>query len=66
MRRMARVYEVDALRCNRCGSPMKVLALITDPQQCRSIRVHLIKTGAAPPGLGASAWISRASQGHPI
>ena len=52
---MARVYEVDALRCNRCGSPMKVLALITDPQQCRSILVHFIKTGAAPPGLGASA-----------
>ena len=54
-RLLAKVYEVDALRCNRCGSPMKVLAVITDPQQCRRILLHLIKTGAAPPGLDASA-----------
>jgi hypothetical protein len=53
-RLLAKVYEVDALRCNRCGSPMKVLALITDPHQCRRIFLHLIKTGAAPPGLDAS------------
>jgi hypothetical protein len=53
-RLLAKVYEVDALRCNRCGSPMKVIALITDPQQCRRILLHLIKTGAAPPGLDAS------------
>ena len=62
-RLLAKVYKVDALRCNRCGSPMKVLALITDPQQCRRILLHLIKTGvapwaglyAAPPGLDTSA-----------
>jgi hypothetical protein len=54
-RLLAKVYEVDALRCNRCGSPMKVLAVITDPHQCRRILLHLIKTGAAPPGLDASA-----------
>jgi hypothetical protein len=53
-RLLAKIYEVDALRCNRCGSPMKVLALITDPQQCLRILLHLIKTGAAPPGLDAS------------
>jgi hypothetical protein len=34
---------------------MKVLAVITDPQQCRRILLHLIKIGAAPPGLDASA-----------
>jgi hypothetical protein len=34
---------------------VKVLALITDPQQCRRILLHLIKTGAAPPDLDASA-----------
>ena len=54
-RLLAKVYEVDALRCNRSGSPMKVLAVITDPQQCRRILLHLIKIGAAPPGLDASA-----------
>jgi hypothetical protein len=54
-RLLAKVYEVDAFRCNRCGSPMKVLAVITDPHQCRRILLHLIKTGAAPPGLDTSA-----------
>jgi len=29
---------------------MRVLALITDPQQVLRILRHLIKTGAAPPG----------------
>jgi hypothetical protein len=50
-RLLAKVYEVDPLCCIRCGSPMRVLAIITDPQQCRRILPHLIKTGAAPPGL---------------
>jgi hypothetical protein len=50
-RLLAKVYEVDPLCCTRCGSPMRVLAIITDPQQCRRILHHLIKTGAAPPGL---------------
>jgi hypothetical protein len=54
-RLLAKIYEVDALRCSRCGSPMKVLAIITDPQQCRRILLHLIKTGVAPPGLEASS-----------
>ena len=27
-RLLAKVYEVHAFRCNRCGSPMKVLAVI--------------------------------------
>jgi hypothetical protein len=34
---------------------MKVLALITDPHQCRRILLHLIKTDAAPPDLDASS-----------
>jgi len=53
-RLLAKVYEVDALHCSRCGSPMKVLAVITDPQQCQRILLHLIKTGVAPPGVEAS------------
>ena len=32
-RLLAKVYEVDALHCSRCGSPMKVLAVITDPPE---------------------------------
>jgi hypothetical protein len=48
---IAKVYEVDPLRCLRCGSKMKVKAVITDPEQVRRILRHLIKTGAAPPDL---------------
>ena len=54
-RLLAKVYVVDALRCSRCGSPMKVLAVITDPSEVRRILLHLIKTGLAPPGLEASS-----------
>jgi hypothetical protein len=53
-RLLAKVYEVDALHCGRCGSPLKVLAVITDPQKCQRILLHLIKTGVAPPGVEAS------------
>lgn len=54
-RLLAKVYEVDALRCSRCGSPMKVLAAITDAPEVRRILLHLIKRGVAPPGLEISA-----------
>jgi hypothetical protein len=48
---------VDALRCSRCGSLIKVLAVITDQHQCRRILLHLIKTGAVPwAGLYAVPW----------
>jgi len=53
-RLLAKVYEVDALRGSRCGSPMKVRAVITDPPEVRRILLHLIKTGVAPPGVEPS------------
>jgi hypothetical protein len=34
---------------------MRVLAVITDPQQVFRILRHLIKIGAAPPGLEAAS-----------
>jgi hypothetical protein len=49
------VGAIPALRYSRCGSPMKVLAVITDPPQVRSILLHLIKTGVAPPGPQAAS-----------
>ncbi len=62
-RLLVKVYEVDALRCSRCGSPMKVLAVITDPPQVRRILLHLIKTGLARRAFGfpLSADLSRCS-----
>ena len=50
-RLIAKVYEADPLICRRCGSPMRIMAVITEPQQVRRILLHLIKTGKAPPGL---------------
>jgi hypothetical protein len=49
-RLLAKIYEIDALHCSRCGSPMKVPAVITDPHEVRRILLHLIKTGVTPPG----------------
>ena len=53
-RLLAKVNEVDLIG-SRCGSQMRVLAVITDPPQAGRILLHLIKTGAAPPGLDAAS-----------
>jgi Putative transposase len=54
-RLIAKVYEADPLICRHFGSPMRILAVITDPQQVRKILLHLIKTGKAPPELDVSS-----------
>jgi hypothetical protein len=50
-RLIKKVYEVDPLTCSRCGQPMKVLAVITDPPQVLKILRHLVKIAKPPPGL---------------
>ena len=50
-RLLAKIYEVDPLRCRKCGSEMRVLAVITNPDEVRKILKHLIKIGRSPPGL---------------
>ena len=59
------MYEVDPLECPRCHSPMKVIAVITEPEEVRKILRHpgcmaeqqpqaatrLVKIGRSPPGL---------------
>jgi hypothetical protein len=54
-RLLARVYEVDPLVCPECGSPMRVIAVIEDPDEIKHILRHLIKIGRAPPGLDGSS-----------
>jgi hypothetical protein len=56
-RLLAKVYEIDPLRCPRCGSEMKPIAIITDPSEVRKILRHLLKIGRAPPGLEAASLI---------
>ena len=50
-RLIAQLYEVDPLECPRCRSPMKVIAVITEPQEVCKILRHLVKIGRSPPGF---------------
>jgi hypothetical protein len=50
-RLIAQVYEVDPLICTRCRAPMKVIAVITEPEEVKKILRHLVKVGRPPPGL---------------
>ena len=69
-RLIAKVYEVDLvdgswprsdsgspLVCPRCGSQMKLIAVITKPAEVGNILRHLLKTGRAPPGLDPSCML---------
>jgi hypothetical protein len=53
-RLIAEVYEVDPLTCPRCGSPMGILAVITEPAEVNKILRHLVKIGRSPPGFEPS------------
>ena len=52
------VYEIDPLACPRCGSKMRVLAVITQPEVVDKILDHLaskgIEPGRGPPGVSAA------------
>jgi hypothetical protein len=50
---LQRVFEVDALRCPRCGTQMRLLAAIEDPEVARKILGCLGLPARGPP-LGAA------------
>jgi hypothetical protein len=50
-RLIAQVYELNPLTCPRCHSEMRILAVITEPQEIRKILRHLVKIGRPPPGF---------------
>lgn len=56
---LQRVFELDALRCPRCGAPMRWVSAIEDPEVARKILECLDLPARAPP-LGSapdeSAW----------
>jgi hypothetical protein len=54
-RLIAQVYEVDPLVCPRCSAPMRILAVITEPEEVRMILRHLVKIGRSPPGFDPSS-----------
>ncbi len=39
-RLLAKVYEVDPFVCPRCGSEMKVIAVIQDTEEIKKILAH--------------------------
>jgi hypothetical protein len=45
---------VGPLVCPRCGSQMRVLAVIADPAEVMKILRHLVQIGRPPPGLDTS------------
>ena len=50
-RLLAKVYEIDPLVCTKCGSEMKVIAVIQETEEIRRILAHLAKIGRSPPGF---------------
>jgi hypothetical protein len=45
---LRRIFEVDPLRCPRCGEAMRVVAFITDPRIIDRILDHLQRTHRRP------------------
>jgi len=50
-----KVYGVDPLVCTKCGSEMKIIAIILDPEETTKILRHLVKTGKSPPGFNPNS-----------
>ena len=46
---LQRVFELDALRCPRCGAPMRLVTAIEDPEVARKILECLDLPARAPP-----------------
>ena len=54
-RLLAKVYEVDPYICPKCGSEMKVIAVIQEPGEIKRIFLHLVKLGRSPPGFDSAS-----------
>ncbi len=52
-----KIYGINPLICEKCGSDMCIVAFIMDPEQIDRIMHHLIKQGRAPPGITESSTI---------
>ena len=50
-RLIKKVYGTDPLICPKCGSPMKIIAIIMEPEETIRILRHLIKIGCPPPNF---------------
>jgi hypothetical protein len=46
---LAKMYEIDVLKCPKCGGRMSVAAVIRDPDEIRKIIKCLETKGRGPP-----------------
>ena len=46
---LRRIFEVDRLLCAACGSEMKIVSVITEPEVIDAILRHIAKTGGRDP-----------------
>jgi hypothetical protein len=58
---LQRVFEIDAIRCPRCGGVMRLIAAIEDPDVARRI-LECLKLPARAPPLGAAAIVPEPSR----
>ena len=69
---LQRVFEIDALRCPRCGRAMRLIAAIEDPDVARRILECLKLPARAPPLEAAAAapeqpqWLDAARMGRSL
>jgi hypothetical protein len=61
---LQRVFGLDALRCPRCGSSLRLIAAIEDPAIARRILACIGLPARAPPG--APAMPSDTEPGHAL
>ena len=52
---LGRTFAIDVLECPRCGGPMRLIAVIEDPQIARKILEH-VGLAARPPPRGRPGW----------
>ena len=45
------------LICEKCGSDMRIVAFIMEPEQINRIMKYLLNNGRAPPGIAESSKI---------
>jgi len=48
---LQRIFEVDPLRCPRCGGQMKILAFVLDHDVVHAILKHMRRAGRDPSAL---------------
>ncbi len=58
------VFEVDVLRCDKCGGEMKIISCITTSQEqvIKRILEHLGESTVVPRAHGPPEWIAKRDQ----